>query len=77
MSNYNDRKSIPIGYAGVTGFLFGVASTVLLMNQTWYQLVIARQFGADGGDLLFELNVVFAFVGYNLVRPFEKRYFGR
>lgn len=77
MSNYNDQKSISIGYAGVTGFLFGVASTVLLMNKIWYQLVIARKFGSDGGDFLFELNIVFAFVGYNLIRPFEKRYFGR
>lgn len=47
------------------------------MNQTWYQLVIARTFGPAGGDILFELNIVFAFVGYNLIRPFEKKYFGR
>lgn len=77
ITNYNDRGSIPVGYAGISGFLFGVASTVLLMNQTWYQSVIARKFGSGGGDILFELNIVFSFVGYNLVRPLEKKYFGR
>lgn len=77
VSNFNDKKSLPVGYAGVTGFLFGVASTILSMNQTWYMSVIARKFGSSGGDISFELNIVFAFVGYNLVRPLEKKYLGR
>ncbi|KAK6455222.1 permease for cytosine/purines, uracil, thiamine, allantoin-domain-containing protein [Scheffersomyces xylosifermentans] len=77
VSNFNDRKTLPVGIAGVVAFAFGVASTVLSMNQTWYQGVIARKFGEYGGDISFELNILFAFVGYNLVRPFEKKYFGR
>lgn len=77
VTNYNDRKTIPVGYAGVCGFLFGVASTILSMNQTWYHGVIARRLGQDGGDISFELNIAFAFVGYNLVRPFELKYCGR
>lgn len=47
------------------------------MNQTWYQGVIARKIGEYGGDISWELNIIFAFVGYNLVRPFELKYFGR
>ncbi|ABN64926.2 predicted protein [Scheffersomyces stipitis CBS 6054] len=77
VSNFEDRSTLPVGIAGLAGFLFGVASTVLSMNQTWYQGVIALKFGEAGGDISWELNMVFAFVGYNLVRPFEKKYFGR
>lgn len=77
VSNFSDRSKLPVGIAGIVGFLFGVASTVQSMNQSWYQGIIARQFGPAGGDISFELNVVFAFVGYNLVRPFELKHFGR
>lgn len=77
VSNFNDRLTIPVGWAGIVGFLFGVASTVLSMNQTWYQGVIARTFGHFGGDISFELNIAFAFVGYNIVRPFELKYLHR
>lgn len=77
VSNFSDRSTLPVGFAGISGFLFGVASTVLCMDQTWYQGVIAKKFGPSGGDISFELNMVFAFVGYNLVRPFELKYFGR
>lgn len=77
VSNFNDRSTLPVGIAGVVGFAFGICSTVLSMDQTWYQGVIARSIGADGGDISFELNIVFAFIGYNLVRPFEKKYTGR
>ncbi|KAK6202898.1 permease for cytosine/purines, uracil, thiamine, allantoin-domain-containing protein [Scheffersomyces amazonensis] len=77
VSNFNDRKTLPVGIAGVVAFCFGVVSTVLCMDQTWYVGVIARKLGDYGGDISFELNIVFAFIGYNLVRPFEKKYFGR
>lgn len=74
LSNFNDVNTIPVGIAGVFGFCCGITSTVLSMNHTWYRGVIAR---AISGDISFELNVAFAFVGYNLVRPFEIKYFGR
>lgn len=74
VTNFENRKTLPVGIAGVVGFLFGVASTVLSMDQTWYLGVIARKIQ---GDISFELNIVFAFIGYNLVRPFEKKYLGR
>ncbi|EMG45824.1 FCY2 Purine-cytosine permease FCY2 [Candida maltosa Xu316] len=77
VSDFNNRKTIPVGIAGVVGFCFGVCSTVLSMNQTWYQGVIARKLGEYGGDISWELNILFAFIGYNLIRPFELKYFGR
>lgn len=77
VTNFNDRKTLPLGIAGIVGFCFGVASTVLAMDQSWYQGVISRKFGSNGGDISFEMNILFAFVGYNLIRPFEKKYTGR
>ena len=77
VTNFNDRSTTPVGFAGLVGFLFGVASTILSMNQSWYQGVISKKFGADGGDISFELNIIFAFVGYNIIRPFELKYYKR
>lgn len=77
VSDFNDHSTIPLGIAGVFAFACGVASTILSMNQTWYQGVIAKKFGSEGGDISFELNIIFAFVSYNLIRPFEKKYIGR
>lgn len=74
VSDFENRKTLPVGIAGIVGFLFGVASTVLSMDQTWYAGVIARKIE---GDISFELNIAFAFIGYNLVRPLEIKYFGR
>lgn len=76
VENFNDRSELPVGVAGVVGFAFGVASTILCMDQTWYQGVIARKFGSSGGDISFELNIIFSFVGYAIVRPFELKYWG-
>lgn len=75
--NFHDKKSYPVGYAGVFGFCLGVAGVVLGMNQVWYSGVIARQIGKFGGDIGFELGACFAAVGFNTVRFFEKKYVGR
>lgn len=77
VENFNDRSELPFGVAGVVGFAFGVASTILCMNQTWYQGIIARKFGSSGGDISFELNIIFSIVGYACVRPLELKYWGR
>lgn len=75
--NFHDKKLYPIGFAGVFGFLCGVAGVVLGMNQVWYQGVIAIKIGEFGGDIGFELGAAFSFVGFNVVRYFEKKYVGR
>lgn len=74
--NYKDKNAYPIGIAGVFAFCCGVAGVVVGMDQVWYAGVIGRKIG-EGGDIGFELGAGFAFVGYNLVRPFEKKYIGR
>ncbi|KAG7666423.1 FCY21 [[Candida] subhashii] len=72
--NYKDKTSYPIGIAGTFGFCCGVAGVVIGMDQTWYAGVLARQIGL-GGDIAFELAFAFAFIGFNIVRYFEKKYY--
>lgn len=76
VSNFGDPATLPLGIAGVFGFACGVASTVLSMNQTWYQGVISQTF-PDGGDISFEMNFVVSFIGYVIARPLELKYLGR
>ncbi|CUM56947.1 unnamed protein product [Debaryomyces tyrocola] len=75
--NFDSKLSYPIGIAGIFGFCCGIAGVVLGINQVWYSGVLARKIGENGGDIGFELGFGFAFVGFNLVRPFEKKYIGR
>ncbi|CUM67627.1 uncharacterized protein PRCAT00005328001 [Priceomyces carsonii] len=75
--NFNDKTTYPVGIAGVFGFCCGVAGVVLGMDQVWYAGVIGRKIGEFGGDIGFELGIAFSFVGFNVVRPFEKKYIGR
>ncbi|RLV83799.1 Purine-cytosine permease FCY21 [Meyerozyma sp. JA9] len=75
--NVDSKLSYPVGYAGVFGFLCGVAGVVVGMNQVWYSGPIGRKIGAPGGDIGFELGFAFSFIGFNLVRPLEKKYVGR
>ena len=53
---------------------FGVA---LGMCQTYWIGEIGILIGKDGGDLGLEMGASWAFIVYNLVRPLEKKYFGR
>lgn len=73
----NDKTAYPIGIAGIFGFCCGAAGVVVGMNQTWYSGVIGRKIGEYGGDIGFELAFAFSFIGFNAVRPFEKKYIGR
>ena len=75
--NHKDPKAYPVGLAGTFAFLCGVAGAVVGLNQVWYQGPIAAKIGMFGGDVGFELAFGFAFVGFNLTRPLEKKYFGR
>lgn len=75
--DYKDPSKYPIGIAGVFGFCMGVAGVVIGMGSTWYHGVASRHIGLFGAELGFELGFGFSFIGYNLVRPFEKKYIGR
>lgn len=75
--NIHSRQAYPIGIAGIFGFCCGVAGVVVGMNQNWYSGPIGRKIGQMGGDIGFELGFAFSFIGFNVVRPFEKKYIGR
>lgn len=76
--NSNDKSTHAPGVAGTFGFCCGAAGVVLGMDQTYYMGVLAKLCGGEfGGDIGFELGFGFAFVGFNLVRPLEKKYLGR
>lgn len=77
ITNFEDRKTLPVGLAGLFAFCCGVVTTVLSMNQTWYSGVILQTFGKYGGEISFELNIFTTFIVYAIVRPFEKKYFKR
>lgn len=74
---WNDPSLLPIGFAGIFGFCCGAAGVAVGMCQVWWTGPIGAKIGSWGGDIGFELGAGFAFVGFNLVRPFEKKYFGR
>lgn len=76
-TRYKDDTAYPVGIAGVFGFCCGIAGVVLGMNQVWYSGVVGHKIGMFGGDIGFEMGFAFAFVGFNVVRPFEKKYIGR
>lgn len=76
VEGWNNKSRYPVGYAGLFGFIMGVVGAVLGMNQAWYQGVISKHVGGDP-DIGFEFAAAFAFIGFNLIRPFEKKYTGR
>lgn len=75
--NFEDKRSYPVGYAGVIGFCCGAAGVVVGMNQVWYAGAIAKKIGDYYGDIGFELAAGFSFIGFNISRYFEKKYTGR
>lgn len=81
-SNYNTEiydaaDQLPPGIAALVAFAAGIAGAVVGMNQTWWAGPIAKKIGEYYGDVGFELSFGFAFVMYNIIRPFEKKYFKR
>ncbi|KAK6205147.1 permease for cytosine/purines, uracil, thiamine, allantoin-domain-containing protein [Scheffersomyces amazonensis] len=75
--HFYDKEVYPKGYAGIFGFCCGVVGVAVGMNQVWYTSILASKIGEYGGDIGFELAFAFAFVGFNLTRPLEKKYTGR
>ncbi|GAD96103.1 nucleoside transporter, putative [Paecilomyces variotii No. 5] len=82
LSNYdldawNTPAKLPIGIAGLTAFLCGMAGWVVGMVETYYVGVIAKMIGDDGGDVANELALVFTAVSYVPLRKLELKYVGR
>ncbi|RDL42527.1 Uncharacterized protein BP5553_02506 [Venustampulla echinocandica] len=76
--DYEDASKLPPGFAAILAFCIGAMGAVLGMAQVWFTGPIGKLCGGDfGGDVGFELGFSFAAVSYCILRPFEKRYFGR
>lgn len=77
VEDYNVPGRLPPGFAALFAFAFGIAGVVVGMNQVWWAGPLATKIGTNNGDIGFELAFGFAFVIFNIVRPFEFRYFKR
>lgn len=74
---WNDKHSLPFGYAAGLAFCFGVAGSVVGMAQTWYTGPIGAMIGEYGGDLGVELGFAFTAITYPAFRWCELKRFGR
>jgi len=81
VEDWNNKSKYPIGIAALIGFLFGVVGTYLGIDQVYGLGPISALINANssypGADIGFELAFGFAFIGFNIVRPFELKYIGR
>jgi len=75
---YLDRTKLPVGFAAMTAFGFGIMGAVLGMAQVYYTGPVGAKCGTEfGGDVGFEMAFSCAFVSYIVLRYFEKKHFGR
>ncbi|KAJ9309310.1 hypothetical protein DTO027B5_2719 [Paecilomyces variotii] len=74
---WNTPSKLPIGIAGLTAFLCGMAGWVVGMVETYYVGIIAKMIGHYGGDVANELALVFSAVSYVPLRKLELKYIGR
>ncbi|KAJ3383311.1 hypothetical protein HDU84_003718 [Entophlyctis sp. JEL0112] len=72
---YNSPEKLPLGVAGGAAIVVSVVAAVVGMSQAWFVGPVAQAIG--GGDLGFELVLLFAGVVYPLVRVVELRVWGR
>ena len=77
IDEWNDNSKLPIGIAGTAALIVAAFGVALGMCQTYWVGEISRLIGKYGGDIGFELGMSWAIITYNLIRPFEIKYFGR
>lgn len=74
---WNDPSRLPVGLAGGTAFLLGVAGWCLGMVETWFSGPIGLLIGDYGGDVANELTLVFTLVAYVPLRFAERKWLKR
>jgi NCS1 nucleoside transporter family len=72
--DYNTPERLPVGFAALGAFGFGVAGCVLGMTQEWWTGPIGA---LAGGDLGFELAFGLSGVSYAMLRVIERKRFKR
>lgn len=77
VNDWDRWDRLPIGIAGCAALIVAGFGVALGMDQTYWVGEIGRLIGEYGGDIGFELGAGFAFIVYNVIRPFEIKYLGR
>lgn len=77
VADWNNPKKLPLGIASAVAFFVSAFGVALGMCQSYWIGNIARLIGKDGGDIGLELGASWAFIVFNLIRPLEKKIFGR
>jgi purine-cytosine permease-like protein len=77
MEDYAIPGAHPPGVAAAAAFTIGIIGVALGMSQSWYTGPVSKLCGDPGGDVGFELGLGFTIISYVVLRPLEKRYFGR
>lgn len=72
VEDWNTRERLPLGWAAVVSFFFGLVGVLLGAAQVYYIGPVARFFSPQYGmDIGFELGVIFAAVAYLVLRRIE------
>ncbi|CCK72768.1 cytosine permease KNAG_0L01480 [Huiozyma naganishii CBS 8797] len=74
---WNKWDKLPVGIAGTVALVIGAFGVAFGMSQTYWVGQIARPIGKFGGDIGFELAAAWAFITYMILRPIERKYYGR
>lgn len=74
---WDDPEVLTHGYAATAAFLVGVPGVVVGMAQAYWVGPVARNFGANGGDIAMWLSMGFSGLAYPLLRYWELRKYGR
>ncbi|KAF8977720.1 hypothetical protein BGZ46_007168 [Entomortierella lignicola] len=77
VDDYNDRTKLPLGLAAGLAGIIGIVGAVLGMAQTWYIGPIGKLNGTYGGDLGFEMALIFTSAFYLALRPLELKFYPR
>ncbi|CAI4410558.1 BGN_3a_G0014980.mRNA.1.CDS.1 [Saccharomyces cerevisiae] len=75
VDDWDSWERLPIGIAGTAALIVGAFGVALGMCQTYWVGEISRLIGDYGGDIGFELGLSWAFIVYNIARPFELKVF--
>lgn len=78
VTDVDNPKALPPGYAAASAFLVGIVGVALGMSQQWFTGPISKLCGGEkGGDVAFELGFGFTAMTYVGLRAVEKGYFKR
>lgn len=70
---WDSAKDLPLGVAAVSAIVVGFGGALLGMNQSWFVGPIAKRIGQYGGDVGFELAIIFGSITFVILRYLERK----